>query len=230
MLNHLGVISRVALDFFFPPKCVACSKEGGYVCASCLPALSYTKPPVCPVCILPIGGKRRCDCRYWTSLDGLGSPFIFRGIIRQAVIQLKYNNLRAIAPLLAGYMHEYMKQQPFTPDLITAVPVHKSRLRQRGYNQAELLAKELGKLTGIPGISVLKRARKSQSQVEAGSIRRRRLNVENAFSCTDVSIKNKKVLIIDDICTTGATLDSCAGSLKLAGAVVVRGLTLAREI
>ncbi len=220
----------MALDLLFPPKCVACGREEGYICNTCSLTLSYTKPPVCPVCILPLEGKRRCDCRYWTSLDGLSSPFVFKGVIREAVIQLKYHNLRAIAPLLAGYMHKYLKEKPFVPDMIIAVPLHKSRLRQRGYNQSELLTKQLGKLTGILPNNSLRRTRKAQSQVEAGNIKLRHINVDMAFTCSDVQIKGKKILLIDDVCTSGATLDSCAGALKAAGASGVRGLTLAREV
>lgn len=230
MITHLEKANRMVLDFLFPPKCINCGREGEYICKKCLATAVAIKPPVCPICLLPVKSNRKCDCRYWQSLDRLNSPYTFHGNIRKAVIQFKFNNLRAMAPFLAGLLKHYLADRPVTCDVLVPVPLHKKRLRQRGYNQSSLLAKELGKLTGVKPEPLLVRVRYSQSQVGSLSASQRRQNVANAFSCTDGRIKGRKVLLIDDVATTGATLDACAGALKKAGATMVQALTLAREI
>ena len=230
MSIHLEKLGRMVLDFLFPPKCVTCGKEGDFICNACLAASTPIRPPVCPVCILPLKSKRRCDCRYWQSLDGLSSPFEFRGAVRDAVLHLKYQNLRAVVPRLAELMTGYLADRPVPVDILTEVPMHPRRLKERGFNQSELLARALARRTGITYIRSLERRRHTLTQVGATSSRLRRKNVEQAFGCTDCEVQGRRVLLVDDVATTGATLDACAGALKEAGAVRVRGLTLAREI
>ena len=104
-------------------------------------------------------------------------------------------------------------------------------MRERGYNQSSLLARELGKRIDLPVIEdCLIRVRQAQPQVRAGNVVERRRNVVNAFECRDGKLAGKKIILIDDVCTSGATLESCAAALKSKGAVTVWGLTLAREI
>jgi competence protein ComFC len=103
-------------------------------------------------------------------------------------------------------------------------------LRERGYNQSQLLAKELGKLSGLPVMAnCITRRRQVASQTKAASISQRRSNVANAFVCKN-HLRDKKVILIDDVATSGATLDACAAALKSAGAASVWGLTIAREV
>ncbi len=230
MLTHLAMLNRMVLDFLFPARCVACGREGSYICEGCMLSASYINPPFCPVCILPVEGKRRCDCHYWKSLDGLNSLFAFKGAIREAVLQFKYYNLRAIAPLLGGLMFNNLKSAHYKPDLLIAVPLHKKRLRERGFNQSELLAREICTLTGIYRSKSLVRKYNNPSQVNSKNAGQRRKNVSMAFSCTGSQVEGKNILLIDDVATTGATLDACASALKVCGAARVRGLTLAREI
>lgn len=145
--------------------------------------------------------------------------------------RLKYSNLRAVAAPLAGLMIKYLADEAIGPDLLAPVPLHPKRLRERGYNQSALLAGELGKLAGLPvDGSILVREKYVLPQARTGSVEERRANVRGAFVCRADAVKGKKVLVIDDVSTSGATLNECASALKSAGASEVWGLTLAREI
>ena len=111
------------------------------------------------------------------------------------------------------------------------VPLHPRRLRERGYNQSGLLAGELGKCTGLPVIEdCLIRVKQAQPQVRAVDAEERRRNVADAFACCDDRASGKQIILLDDVCTSGATLEACASALKNKGAASVWGLTLAREI
>jgi ComF family protein len=151
--------------------------------------------------------------------------------MRQAIHQLKYRNLRALAQPLAELLHRYLAKNPLPGEVLVPVPLHAKRLRERGYNQASLLARELGKLTGLPVVDdCLIRKREAPPQARAGTVEERRGNVANAFFCRHHRLKDKPVLLIDDVATSGATLDACARAVKASGASSVWGLVLAREI
>jgi len=150
--------------------------------------------------------------------------------MREAVHRLKYGNLRAVAAPLAGLMGEYLESSPLEAEVLVPVPLHPRRLRERGYNQSALLANELAKLIGLPvDETSLRRVKFVLPQARTGSVEERRTNVAGVFACTG-GVKGKRVVLIDDVSTSGATLNSCASALKSAGASAVWGLTLAREI
>ena len=116
-------------------------------------------------------------------------------------------------------------------EVLVPVPLHSRRLRERGYNQSTLLARELGKLVVLPVIdNSLCRIKDSLPQARTTAIEERRDNVKGAFACRDEALKARNVILIDDVCTSGATLEACALALKAGGAIPVWGLTLAREI
>jgi ComF family protein len=130
-----------------------------------------------------------------------------------------------LAQLLAEYLHSH----PMIGEVLVPVPLHPKRLRQRGYNQASLLAKELSKIIGLPvEEDALLRVQDVVPQARTKSAAERRQNVRHAFACNK-NMEGKQILLIDDVCTTGATLDACAIALKTAGASSVWGLTAARE-
>ncbi len=132
-----------------------------------------------------------------------------------------------MAELMASCMDRY----PVPGDVLVPVPLHKARLRERGYNQSELLSKELGRLTGFEvSVGSLIRRRNTPSQARTASVIERQKNIAGAFEALGNSLAGKKVVLIDDVATSGATLDECAGVLKDAGAVSVWGFTFAREI
>lgn len=151
--------------------------------------------------------------------------------MRQAIHQLKYNNLRAIVTLLAQLLQDYLATIPLPGDVLVPVPLHPKRLRERGYNQSYLLARELGKLLGLPVVpDCLVRERHVLPQARTANVQERRRNVAGAFRCHDERLRGKQVLLIDDVATSGATLDACASALKGAGAISVWALVMAREI
>jgi len=151
--------------------------------------------------------------------------------MRQAIHQLKYSNLRALAVLLAQLLYNYLISNPVLGEVLVPVPLHQKRLRERGYNQSSLLAQQLGKLINLPVVDdYLIRQRHAPPQARTSTVEERRSNVANAFSCRDHRLQDKQVMLIDDVSTSGATLDACAGALKEAGATSVWGLVLAREI
>jgi ComF family protein len=133
--------------------------------------------------------------------------------------------------MLGGFLYDFMEKNPIQGDVLVPVPLHKSRIRERGYNQSTLLAKGLAKLCGLPVIhNSLVKHEKSLPQARTTSVEERMKNVSGVFSVRDEQLKGKVVILIDDVSTSGATLDACAGVLKEAGAASVWGLTLAREI
>jgi ComF family protein len=165
------------------------------------------------------------------AIDGIRAPFRFEGTIRQAVYDFKYHNIRALAKPLSILLNEYLAIQPLPADVLVPVPLHSKRLKERGYNQSALLAKALGSLTGVPvSNDSLVRAKHTSPQAKTSSLVERLKNVAGAFDCNSSAFRGLSVLLIDDVATSGATLNAAAIGLKAAGAVTVWGLTLAKEI
>jgi competence protein ComFC len=222
----------MVVDFFFPRRCVGCGRTGDFLCADCFRKLPRLLPPLCNKCGKPESSGGLCPTcwSHQTEIDGIRSPFRFDGVIRQAVHDLKYHNLKAVSRCLAELMADYLQANPVSGDVLVPVPLHARRLRERGYNQSSLLAKELGELTGFPvAEDALFRSKDSLSQARTTNVEDRRRNVAGVFTCRGM-LKGSHVLLIDDVCTSGATLEACAVALKAASAVSVWGLTLAREV
>lgn len=200
------------------------------MCSACVASLPMVPSPMCTRCGKPGVNKGYC-CQDWWALDGLRSPFLMEGLARNAIHHLKYRNLSVLAAPLAHLMACYLEAHPLFGEILVPVPLHPQRLRDRGYNQSALLARELGKFTGLPVEEhVLSRQRNSPAQAKALSVEERRQNVIGSFLCLSRRLDGSNVLLIDDVCTTGATLNACAAALKEAGAASVWGLTVTREI
>jgi len=151
--------------------------------------------------------------------------------MRQAIHQLKYRNLRALVVPLAKLLRDYLITNPVPGEILVPVPMHLKRLRERGYNQSGLLARELGKLTDLTVVDdCLIRQRHTPPQARTSTVDERRSNIADAFVCRDQRLRDKQVLLIDDVATSGATLDACAAVLKASGAASVWGLVMAKEI
>lgn len=152
--------------------------------------------------------------------------------MRDAVHALKYRNFRALSQPMGELMADYLRRSHIPGDVLVPIPLHHRRLRERGYNQSELLARELSKTVSLPVLdNVLRRVKNSSPQARATSVAERYQNVKGAFVCENNGrIAGKAVIVIDDVCTSGATLEACAEVLKIAGAVSVWGLTFAREV
>lgn len=232
MVSWAGQLWELAIDFFFPARCIACGKTGSFLCDSCCHMLPRISPPVCSKCGRPESTGALCPtCWGWQSqIDGIRSPFRFEGVIRQAVHELKYHNLRALAGCMAELLFRYLQANPLPGEVLVPVPLHTKRLQNRGYNQSSLIAKDLSKLSALPVVEgCLVRVKNSPPQARTETVDERRSNVINAFTCMGEKLGGKHILLLDDVYTSGATLEACATALKSAGARSVWGLTLARE-
>jgi len=161
-------------------------------------------------------------------IECIRSVVCFEGVLRKVVHRFKYYGRTALAVPLGDLMAAYWVQHPMPADVIVPVPLHADRLRERGYNQAALLAHEMVHRVGlVVDEQTLVRQRATAPQVELDA-RQRRENVRDAFRCSSNGLVGKRVLLIDDVCTTGATLEACAVVLYEGGARSVQALTLAR--
>ena len=233
VLPQVVKLKGMALDLLFPRWCIGCGRGGDFFCYSCRKILPWIMPPLCPRCGRPQSSGTLCSgCIAWQAeIDGIRSPFRFDGLIRRSVHQLKYRNLRALSVPLAQLLNDYFVANPVPGEVLVPVPLHKKRLRERGYNQSSLLAQQIGKLTRLPVVDdCLIRQRHTLAQARTSTIDERRSNVSGAFVCRDRRLRDKQVLLIDDVSTSGVTLDACAAALKSAGASSVWGLVLATEI
>ena len=233
MLPPITNLKRVALNLFFPEWCLGCGKEGDYICRVCRQGLPVITPPICIRCGRPQSPGMICrGCGdVPAEIDGIRSPFVFNGIIRQAIHEIKYRNLRALVPPLAGFLYDYLVKNPILGEVLVPVPLHRKRWRERGYNQSALLAQELGRLSGLPVVAdCLVRHSYTPPQARSNGVSERHKNVADAFKCLDGVFQGKQVLLLDDVSTSGATLNACARALKAAGAATVWGLVMALEL
>ncbi len=226
-------LAAAGLELLYPPRCAGCSKEGRDLCDACRADLPYLLPPYCIACSQPLSEGDRCArcTRAPLAIDGFASAFRMEGAARAAVLRLKYSNARSLAPTLAALMIAALEGRIDTPDLLLPVPLHPKRERSRGYNQASLLTREVGKAMGVPVLEgALARGRNTPSLTRAQNAEERRAAVAGAFVCIEpAAVAGMRVAVLDDVCTTGATPEACAVALQDAGAVHVQGITLARE-
>lgn len=233
MLEQLDKVKLALLDLVFPRRCLGCGSGEDFLCARCRASLPRIVPPICRRCGAPLKEGGLCDrCREAApDLDGIRSLFAFQGLAREAVHALKYRHFKALAGPLGALLFEYLEADSLRADIILPVPLHSGRLRERGYNQSALLAREMGKRAGIPVVEgALLKAKNTPPQARAADAAQRRSNVEGAFEYHGRSIAGKRMLLIDDVCTTSATLEACASPLKAHGAASVWALTVAREV
>ncbi|MBI2845853.1 MAG: ComF family protein [Chloroflexi bacterium] len=164
-----------------------------------------------------------------SALNGLRALGYFDGRLRKAIHALKYSGRRPVAKPLAQLLARYLENNPLPYEVIMPVPLHLKRTRERGYNQAEILAQELGNLTSKKvDVQSLIRHRLTPAQVGL-SEEERLTNVRGAFQVLGEGLQGKAVLLVDDVATTGATLEACAHALRAGGASKVWGFVLAKE-
>ena len=209
-----------ALDLLFPPKCPFCRK-----------VLDDPAAPVCPACQPKLpwlegkAGERRIDFA-----DGCYSPLAYRGQVREAVHWYKFKGVRAMDRALGRLMAQCMEDRiAGRVDLITWAPLSARRKRERGYDQAELLARAVGRARSVPAVPVLKKVKHTRPQSELTEESARRANALGAYVLLPgTSLEGKRVVLVDDVVTSGATLSECASLLRQAGAAEVFCLTLAQ--
>lgn len=154
---------------------------------------------------------------------------MLEGVVRDAIHDLKYRNLRAAAPCLGRLLARWLESARVPGEVLVPVPLHRRRLRERGYNQSAMLAREVGKATGLPLVEgALLRVRDSVPQVSLSSRQERARNVDGSFRCGP-RMDGAGIILVDDVVTTGSTMSACAEALKSAGASAVWGIALARQ-
>jgi ComF family protein len=218
------------LDLLMPPRCGSCRTVGSWLCERCRGRIRHLEEPMCRRCGAELESARAdCGCRSrLKSLARLRSAAVYEGPIEAAVQRFKYQGWRRLAEPLATLMAERLMVEGLAAPWAVAVPLHPGRLRQRGFNQSELLARELRRglqLDVPPGELV--RTRHTPPQV--GHDRRWRLeNVRDAFVWRGAGLGGRSMLLVDDVATTGATLEACACALRAAGSGPVIGVSIAR--
>lgn len=213
------------LNLFFPPTCVECFKEGDFFCGTCQKKLK----------IKPIGPFKKAKNKEFQYLDGVIYALDYQNnkVIKSAVKQFKYKFSKPLAEKFAGLMHQKLEElNMLRSKKITLIPIplHPRRKAYRGFNQAELMAKEIKKIgREVSVCRLLKRIKNTKQQAKLSRFQRLE-NLESAFVLVEsIALpESNYVFLIDDICTTGATLDSAAKILKEAGVKKVYGLVLAR--
>jgi ComF family protein len=220
------------LDLIYPPRCVLCGRHGSFICDACVAGLPRADGARCDRCWLPLGPQAFCHAcdEHPSPVSSLRSVFRYDGEVRRLVHAFKFGGISALGPKLGLLMTQTFDEQGLEAEVIVPVPLAGARRRTRGYNQAELLARELGKGTWVPLSEALRKRRLGPPQAGSASAEERRRNVAGAFEVSRPGeVAGLRVLLVDDVATTGATLDACALALFAAGASDVLAITLARE-
>ncbi len=220
------------LDWIFPPTCGGCGRPGTRWCADCQMRVIRPPDPLCDVCGAPQKTIGVCDgCKSSPPLYvALRSWAVFDQPVRQALHRLKYRRDMGLGEALAAAMRDHIQSLGWPVEIVTPVPLSRKRLAERGYNQVSMVALPLTLMCGWGyRPQALSRARETRSQVGL-SREERRQNVRDAFVAQSSIVRDKTVLVIDDVTTTGATLESCTAALLKAGARQVFGYTVARAL
>lgn len=241
MKQLLFKIKDFLLDILFPKFCLNCGKEGDYLCQDCFSLIDISERQYCPFCP-PAGGQKvvldgkTCPhCRKSKRLDGLYCPVSYNHfIVKKMINQFKYEPYikelsKPLSSLIITHLLNLNKLSIFNNFSLIPVPLHKKKLKQRGFNQAEEIIKELSKILKIPFFNdVLVKIKQTPAQVELEKEEREK-SIKGAFLCQKPEIiKKKKILLVDDIFTTGSTIEECAKVLKESGAKEVWGMVVAR--
>jgi competence protein ComFC len=229
MPTILDRASRVALDLLFPPRCGVCRAGASLLCDDCVDELPPADGQRCQRCWMPV--PRGALCRHCIesppAYSSIRAPYVMDGAARRLAHELKYEGMTALAAPMARLMVDHFDVED--ADLVVAVPLHRSRRRARGYNQAEELATRIGALTNVPcDRRAVRRIRPTAPLVKTMHREERAAIMHGAFAGAGDRIDGARVLLVDDVVTTGATLDACAEALRAAGAREVRCITWAR--
>ncbi|MCS6907961.1 MAG: ComF family protein [Anaerolineales bacterium] len=220
------------LDWVYPPSCAGCGRTGVRWCSDCQGSVQRITGELCDRCGLPLPTSAACPTCADRAfiLDGLRGYGRYSGPLRNVIHRLKYHRDVSLAETLSLRLIELFLETNWVCDLVVPVPLGVVRRRERGYNQAALIAYPLALAVRIPYSGrALQRVRETSSQVDLG-LSQRLENVRDAFWADASSVKGKSVLVVDDVMTTGATINECAKALKEAGARAVFGLVVARTI
>ncbi|MEO0084338.1 MAG: ComF family protein [candidate division WOR-3 bacterium] len=232
-------LKNALLDFIFPPRCFGCDKdiETGFICDKCYTKVTTTALGVCPICGMPKDYEDKCNHILFHNRSGANKLTRIRALGKYLppyltlIHHLKYHSKKKIAKVLGLGLTNLINSDPILSraDYLTPIPLHPARLRERGFNQSLLLAKETAFGTGIKLNDCLKRKKNTNSQTGYDN-QKRVLNVANAFvlkNNLDFSIDKRKVILVDDVITSGATLVAAADTLIKNGVSEVYAIVVA---
>lgn len=223
------------LDLLFPPRCAGCGRGGFLLCPACWKTMQPLTTPFCARCGVALNSAdESCTfCRYQRlHLHGLRGVNSYQGPLRKAIHALKYEGQQRLAEPLGLLLARAVQRYSLHTDGIVPLPLHPQRQQQRGYNQAELLAEVCANYLKVPYLkNLVLRQRATRSQVDL-TFHERQQNVAGAFVLAPTASSRVKsyrsLLLIDDVSTTGATLEACAAPLYAAGVQHIWGLVLSR--
>jgi ComF family protein len=238
MINEYKKIKSFIIDILFPIKCIACNTEEEWLCRKCFKDIKLNEKSICPICEkneTPDG--RTCfSCKKKSSLDGLIVTTSYKNtLIAQAIHFFKYRFIFDLHLPLAKLMTSSLQSSDVPIcDFIIPIPLHSKRLRWRGFNQSELLAKYISQNLLPTEIilenQILSRIKNTKPQMKIGHFKERQYNIKNAFFISNPEkIKGKSILLVDDVATTGSTILECAQILKKNGAKEVFAIVIARQ-
>ncbi|MEI9993595.1 MAG: ComF family protein [Rhizomicrobium sp.] len=235
--------ARAALDLVFPPMCIACRTqvaEPGALCAKCWQDVRFLEGPMCGCCGLPfdfdMGGETLCAACHADppAFDKARAVMRYDAASRGPLLAFKHGDRLDLVPGFSRWLERGGRALLDEADLILPVPLHPGRLWSRRYNQSAELARALARLSGkTADLFALRRARATPSQGAMTSAKARRRNMLGAFKIPPrhkSAIAGRNILLVDDVLTTGATVEACARALKRAGAAKVLVLALARVV
>lgn len=242
----LSEASDALVSVFFPAGCRLCERVLVHastvpICEECLGSFAALGGAVCETCGQPLaawslGGARagesivcpECQTREY-AFDRARSYALYKAGLVRAIVLLKFERVEPLGNWFAARLAELARKEGFAADVVVPVPLHKQRERERGYNQADLIARPLARRLGLPYRAVLLVRTKPRPDKHILSLEERWDSVRGAFATRPgTQVDNLRVLLVDDVMTTGATLDACARALRGAGAKSVTGLTVAR--
>ena len=218
---------NVLVEATWTSTCPECGRRGAWVCDICMPLVSPLGLPACERCGAPLLSECKCG-ELPDSLSSIRGAFPYAGWVRSSIHAFKFKGEFARSPFLAGHISAHIDLSGI--DLLVPVPMHRDRLRDRGYNQSALLARDLGKLIDVPADdAILRRSVKRAPQVGRSGAERWEA-IDGVFDVADpVSIAGKHVAIVDDVITTGATVSECSRVLCDAGAARVVAVAFALD-
>lgn len=232
----LKACTRQALDFALPPRCAGCGTIVGDThsfCVDCWNGIEFLGEGGCGTCGLPLQATEATTCGVCLAnprrIERTRAAVAYGDLSRSLAIRLKYGRKVAIARTMARYMAPLI--EPATAPILVPVPLHRSRLWQRGFNQSALVAKELSRKLNFMSERLVLRRLRCMPPLKGMSALKRRKTVAGAFKVADKSlVEGRTIILVDDVLTTGSTAEACARTLKRAGAARVELITWARVV
>ncbi len=221
-----------SLDWIYPPKCGGCGEPGKTWCDACQKSILKISGKICDLCGYPIRDNQVCQgCnKYDPHFDAIRSWAVYSGSVKEAIHSLKYQNNLSLGEVFSHSLAGLVKKAGWKVDAVIPVPLSKARMKQRGYNQAWLLGYPVALQLQVPiDTSSVQRTKNTESQVHLNP-EERAVNLKDAFGSTKMRWKDKNVLLIDDVITTGSTINECARALKFSGVKEVYGVSVARAV